>query len=95
MAMQWLPCKESGIIGSGDALSNNNKNDGNDHMKRTIYFTNFSLRHEPSSTRMLTWPRRNRVQITGNTLAANHVKRACHVGERVLFVGWFLNVPAT
>ena len=42
-----------------------------------------SLRHEPSPTRTLKWPRRNRVQITCNT------KNAYHVQHVVLHAMWY------
>ena len=37
------------------------------------FFTISSVRREPSSTRTLKWPGRNRVQITCNTFSAYHV----------------------
>ena len=38
-----------------------------------------SLRREPSPTRTLKWPVRNRVQITCNTSSAYHVQVSCYV----------------
>ena len=47
------------------------------------FFTISSLRREPSPTRTLKWPGRNRVQITCNALSAYHVQ---HV---VLRATWY------
>ena len=41
---------------------------------RFFFFTISSQRREPSLTRSLKWPGRNRVQITGNTSSAYHVQ---------------------
>ena len=46
------------------------------------FFTIFSQRRELSPTRTLKWPRRNRVQITCNTLNAYHV-------QHVLRATWY------
>ena len=56
----------------------NNNNDNNSR-----FFTVSSLRREPSPTRTLKWPGRNRMQITCNTLSAYHVQ---HV---VLRATWY------
>ena len=42
--------------------------------RKSTFFTVSSLRREPSSTRTLMWPRRDRVQITCNTSSAYHVQ---------------------
>ena len=57
---------------------NNNNNDDNNRTERrnSRLFTITPLRREPSPTRTLKWPRRNRVQITCNTLGAYHVQHA-------------------
>ena len=47
------------------------------------FFTISLLRREPSPTRTLKWPGRNRVQITCNTSSAYHVQ---HV---VLLATWY------
>ena len=47
------------------------------------FFAISSQRREPSPTRTLEWPRRNRVQITCNTSSA------CHVQHVVLRVTWY------
>ena len=43
---------------------------------KSRFFTICSLRSEPSPTRTLKWPGRNRVQITCNTSSAYHVQHA-------------------
>ena len=48
-----------------------------------FFFTISSLRREPSPTRTLKWPARNRVQITRNTSSAHHLQPAvCHLVRR-------------
>ena len=56
--------------------NNNNNNDNNNRIERrnSRLFTISSLRREPSPTRTLKWPGRNRVQITCNTPSAYHVQ---------------------
>ena len=44
------------------------------HRRNSRFFTLSSLRHEPSPTRTLKWPGRNRVQISCNTSSAHHVQ---------------------
>ena len=44
-----------------------------------FFFTLSSLRHEPSPTHTLKWPRRNHVQITCNTSSAYHVQLVLRV----------------
>ena len=51
---------------------NNNNNCIQRHHLR--FFTISSLRHEPSPTRRLKWPRRNHVQIMRNTSCPHHVQ---------------------
>ena len=53
------------------------------HSNVQFDFFTISLRGEPSPTRMLKWPGRNRVQITCNTSSAYHVQ---HV---VLRATWY------
>ena len=57
--------------------NNNNDNNNNNRTERRssrFFFTISSLRREPSPTRTLRWPGRNRVQITCNTSSAYQVQ---------------------
>ena len=56
--------------------TNNNNNNNNNRIQRRYsrLFTISSQRREPSPTRTLKWPWRNRVQITCNTSSAYHVQ---------------------
>ena len=63
--------------------SNNNNNNRIQRHNSRFFFTISSLRREPSPTRMLKWPRRNRVQTTWNTSNAHHVQQV------VLRVTWY------
>ena len=67
------------------AHNNNNNNNNNNSIQRRIlrWFTMSSLRLEPSPTRTLKCPGRNRVQIMCNTLSVYHVR---HV---VLRATWY------
>ena len=60
---------------------NNNNNNNNNRIQRRYsrFFTISSQRRELSPTRMIKWPRRNRVQITCNTSSADHVQVSCYV----------------
>ena len=68
-----------------DDNNNNNNNNNNNRIQRrnSRLFTTSSLRHEPSPTRTLKWPGRDRVQIKCNTPSAYHVQ---HV---VLRATWY------
>ena len=63
--------------------SNDNNNNNRIQRRYSRFFTISSQRRELSPTRTLKWPRRNRVQITCNTLSAYHVQ---HV---VLCATWY------
>ena len=56
-------------------------NNNNNHIQRRYsrFFTISSQRREPSPTRTLKWPGRNRVQITCNTSSAYHVQVSCYM----------------
>ena len=56
-------------------------NNNNNRIQRRYsrFFTISSQRREPSPTRTLKWPGRNRVQITCNTSSAYHVQVSCYV----------------
>ena len=54
--------------------NNNNSNSNCTERRNSRFFTISSLRLEPSPTRTLKWPRRNRVQIMCSTLSAYHVQ---------------------
>ena len=77
------------VVGRNSSSNNNNNNNNNinnnNHIHRRIsrFFTISSLRREPSPTRTLKWPGRNRVQITCNTSSA------CHVQHAVLRATWY------
>ena len=60
-----------------------NNNNNRIHKRNLIFFTNSSLRPEPSPTRTLKWPGRNRLQIMCNTSSA------CHVQHVVLRATWY------
>ena len=47
--------------------------------RSSSFFTLSSLRRKLSSTCILKQPRRNRVQITCNTLSVYHMQRVCHL----------------
>ena len=68
-----------------DDNNNNNNNDNNNRIQRRNlrFFTISSLRREPSPTRTLKWPVRNRVQLTCNKSSAYHVQRV------VLHATWY------
>ena len=81
--MRW-PGKNPGTSGTqtpGMPLYNNNNNNNNNRIQRRYsrFFTISSQRRELSPTRMLKWPRRNRVQITCNTLNTYQVQVSCYV----------------
>ena len=52
------------------------------HRRNSRFFTISSLRREPSPTRTLKWPGRNRMQITCNTSSV------CHVQHVMLSATW-------
>ena len=60
---------------------NNNNNSNNNRIQRRYsrFLTISSQRREPSPTRTLKWPGRNRVQTTCNTSSAYHVHVSCYV----------------
>ena len=60
-----------------DVLHCNNNNNNRIQRRYSRFFTISSQRREPSSTRTLKWPGRNRVQITCNTSSAYHVQVSC------------------
>ena len=64
---------------SGHQFGFSNQADNNNNnciqWRKSRFFTISSLRREPSPTRTLEWPGRNRVQITCNTSSAYHVQR--------------------
>ena len=63
------------IAHSYDNNNNNNNNNNNRFERRNSrFFTIPSLRREPSPTRTLKWPGRNRVQIPCNTSSAYYVQ---------------------
>ena len=61
-------------------------NNNNNHIQRcnSRYIAISSLRHKPSPTRTLKWPRRNRLQIMCNTSSVYHVQ---HVLRATLYKG--------
>ena len=61
----------------------NNDNNNRIQTRNSRFLTISSMRREPSPTRTLNWPERNRVQITCSTSSAYHVQ---HV---VLRATWY------
>ena len=57
----------------------NNNNNNRIQRRYSTFFTISSQRREPSPTRTLKWPGRNRVQITCNTSSAYRVQVSCYV----------------
>ena len=66
-----------GLVVKASASRAEDNNNNNNHIQRRYsrFFTSSSQRHELSPTRMLKWPRRNRMQITCNTSGAYHMQR--------------------
>ena len=75
----------SRVFDQNDDNNNNttiNNNNNRIQRRNSRFFTISSQRRELSPTHTLKWPRRNRVQITCNTLSAYHVQ---HVVLRVIW----------
>ena len=80
----WAPEIQLGKQKKKKPIYNNNNNNNNRTERRNSrLFTISSLRREPSPTRTLKWPGRDRVQTTCNTSSAHHVQ---HV---VLRATWY------
>ena len=67
---------------SNNDNNNNSSSSSSIQRRNSRSFTISSLRLEPSPTRTLKWPGRNRMQITYNTSSAHHVQ---HVVLRVMW----------
>ena len=57
-----------------NSSSSKKKKKNHNERRNSRFFTISSLRREPSPTRTLNWPERNRVQITCNKSSAYHVQ---------------------